>query len=168
MKVSYGLNYKTVSVFSAHQDSSRFGCLYMVSIGSPPIQVPSTGCSRLCNETVTVQKHMTRDPSSFSLQPRLFWWKCVFLCVFRRQRVVKVSMVLTVLRVQVDTRRRAQDTVRSDSLCANKSLYWPKGLNGFLPTEVCFTVYGGHHRKRFLCLWSKLPRLSLSLLLQNQ
>ncbi|XP_062239185.1 stabilin-2 isoform X1 [Platichthys flesus] len=33
--------------------SSRFGCLYMASIGSPPIKVPSTGCSRLCNATVT-------------------------------------------------------------------------------------------------------------------
>nr|XP_019961729.1 PREDICTED: stabilin-2-like [Paralichthys olivaceus] len=32
---------------------SRFGCLYMISVGSPPINVPATGCSLLCNTTVT-------------------------------------------------------------------------------------------------------------------
>lgn len=39
----------------------------------------------------------------------------VSLCLFRLQHVVKDSMVRTAVPVQVDTRPRAPDTVRSDS-----------------------------------------------------
>uniref|UniRef100_A0A3Q1H6M0 Uncharacterized protein n=1 Tax=Anabas testudineus TaxID=64144 RepID=A0A3Q1H6M0_ANATE len=33
--------------------SSTYGCVYSLSIGSPPVQIPATGCSPLCNITVT-------------------------------------------------------------------------------------------------------------------
>ncbi|XP_039999160.1 stabilin-2 isoform X2 [Xiphias gladius] len=33
--------------------SSTFGCVYTLSIGSPAVNIPATGCSPLCNATVT-------------------------------------------------------------------------------------------------------------------
>ncbi|XP_040886255.1 stabilin-2 isoform X2 [Toxotes jaculatrix] len=33
--------------------SSTFGCVYTFSIGSPAVSIPATGCSPLCNATVT-------------------------------------------------------------------------------------------------------------------
>ncbi|XP_071400423.1 stabilin-2, partial [Centroberyx affinis] len=34
-------------------DSSIYGCVYPISIGRPPLIIPATGCSPLCNTTIT-------------------------------------------------------------------------------------------------------------------
>ncbi|XP_023254243.1 stabilin-2-like, partial [Seriola lalandi dorsalis] len=33
--------------------ASIFGCVYTFSIGSPAVSIPATGCSPLCNVTIT-------------------------------------------------------------------------------------------------------------------
>lgn len=59
------------------QGSSTYGCVYSLSIGSPPVQIPATGCSPLCNITVTVNAH--KNPAKCSCLNSLQFFACTTL-----------------------------------------------------------------------------------------
>lgn len=40
------------------QGRSIFGCVYALTISRPALSIPTTGCSPLCNTTVTVNQHI--------------------------------------------------------------------------------------------------------------